>query len=94
VGRIRGEGKRADGDAMAEGDAAQPRRSEAESAARDRARLNRSPGQQTLLRGQHPWGSGSGLARTQRLVEMHGGTIDVESELGAGTTFAVRIPVA
>ncbi|MBK6693411.1 MAG: HAMP domain-containing histidine kinase [Myxococcales bacterium] len=38
-------------------------------------------------------GSGLGLAIARRLVEMHGGTIRVESELGRGSTFEVRIPV-
>ena len=29
----------------------------------------------------------------QRAIEKHNGTIDVESELGKGTTFTIRIPV-
>ena len=38
-------------------------------------------------------GSGIGLAFTKRLVEMHYGYISVESELGKGATFIVRLPV-
>ena len=37
-------------------------------------------------------GSGIGLALVQELVEMHGGSIGVESKLGEGTTFTVRMP--
>jgi signal transduction histidine kinase/DNA-binding response OmpR family regulator len=37
-------------------------------------------------------GSGIGLALVSELVRLHGGTIAVQSELGAGTTFTVRIP--
>ncbi len=37
-------------------------------------------------------GSGIGLALVHDLVRLLGGTIDVESELGRGTTFAVAIP--
>ena len=62
-------------------------------AAEDLARLYRSFEQLTLPSGDRPGGTGLGLALTKRLVEMHGGTIDVESELGVGTTFTVRIPV-
>ena len=38
-------------------------------------------------------GSGLGLATTRRILELHGGTIDVESEVNQGTHFTVRIPV-
>jgi signal transduction histidine kinase/CheY-like chemotaxis protein len=37
-------------------------------------------------------GNGLGLAITQRIVHMLGGTIDVESRVGGGTTFRVSLP--
>ncbi|MGB5694368.1 MAG: ATP-binding protein [Polyangiales bacterium] len=40
---------------------------------------------------QYP-GTGIGLALVQSYVELHGGTIDVKSELGEGTTFRVSMP--
>lgn len=37
-------------------------------------------------------GSGIGLYLVKSLVDMHGGDISVESELGSGTTFKISIP--
>ena len=37
-------------------------------------------------------GTGLGLALAKEYVEMHGGSISLESELGEGSTFTVRLP--
>ncbi len=37
-------------------------------------------------------GSGLGLPTTRKIIEVHGGAIDVQSELGKGSQFSVRMP--
>ena len=39
-------------------------------------------------------GTGLGLSLARRTVEAHGGSIDVASEVGKGTQFIVRLPIA
>jgi signal transduction histidine kinase/class 3 adenylate cyclase len=39
-------------------------------------------------------GTGLGLSVTRRLVELHGGTIKVESEVGKGSNFIFALPIA
>lgn len=40
-----------------------------------------------------PDGTGLGLAITRKIIESHGGTMLVESEVGQGTTVIVRLPM-
>jgi two-component system, OmpR family, phosphate regulon sensor histidine kinase PhoR len=39
-------------------------------------------------------GTGIGLAISKAIVEAHGGTIDLDSMVGVGTTFEIRLPLA
>ena len=40
-----------------------------------------------------PGGSGLGLPTTRKLIEAHGGRINVQSEVGRGTQFTIELPV-
>src|SRR5262249_53579901 len=39
-------------------------------------------------------GSGLGLPTSRKIIEAHGGAIDVQSEPGKGSQFSVRLPVS
>jgi signal transduction histidine kinase len=38
-------------------------------------------------------GTGLGMAVTRKIIEGHGGTLDIESEVGQGTTVSIRLPM-
>jgi signal transduction histidine kinase len=50
-------------------------------------RFYRAPGSEGVP------GAGLGLSIVKAIVDAHGGSVSVQSELGAGTTFDVRLPV-
>ena len=60
-------------------------------ACRDHERIFEEFQQTDVGSAQHE-GTGLGLALSRRLVEMHGGRIWVESELGGGSRFAFTLP--
>ncbi len=37
-------------------------------------------------------GAGIGLMMTKKIVELHGGSLEVKSEKGVGSEFVIRIP--
>ena len=45
-------------------------------------------------RGEEPEGAGLGLAIAQRILQLHGSPIEVESKLGVGTSFTFELPFA
>jgi putative PEP-CTERM system histidine kinase len=48
----------------------------------------------TLFASTKSDGFGIGLYQAKRIVESHGGRIEAESEVGKGSTFRIRLPVA
>ncbi len=44
-------------------------------------------------RSRHPEGTGLGLAIVKSIMDLHGGTVSAESEVGKGTTFTLTFPI-
>jgi signal transduction histidine kinase len=59
----------------------------------DQERIFEQFEQGNLQNGRRPNGAGLGLALSKEFVEMHGGHIWVESEVGEGSTFTFSLPL-
>jgi len=59
----------------------------------DRERIFEQFEQGSLENGRRPDGAGLGLALSKEFVEMHGGEMWVESEIGKGSTFTFTLPL-
>ena len=49
---------------------------------------------QRFVKGPGSTGSGLGLAITHDIITAHGGTVDIQSTLGSGTTVRIMLPPA
>ncbi len=58
----------------------------------DLSKVMKAYGQAGKTRSRGFEGTGLGLQLVKKMIELHGGSVELQSELGAGTTFTLRFP--